>query len=136
MIVLIEKKDWMEPEDIFEGTITFFIKDHEYRAFSFGYDYKEGSNINVDFVQLEEDLSWEDIFNNNINREKRLNLTGEWSYDGYGEIISINPVIADFGDIILDLGDWSNDRRIIGEYIFWKIIRLSIYPIGKEMDIK
>ncbi len=135
MEVLIEEIIWSEPIDIFEGTINFSIEGVKYSASSFGYDYKVGSKLEVEFDHISDETTWEERFNNNFEKKKCLIKTGNWSYDGYGQIISINPVVANFGQIELELGDWTNDKRVIGEYIFWKILRLDICPKGKELDI-
>ena len=136
MEVLIEEICWTEPIDIYEGTITFSIEGTRYDAFSFGYDYEVGSLVDVEFSHISGDNPWEEIFNNNPRENMCLVKINGWSYNGYGKIVSINPVIANFGHISLDLGDWTNDVRVIGEYIYWKILRLDIHPINNGTDLK
>jgi hypothetical protein len=58
-----------------------------------------------------------------------MRFLSEWSYYGYGEIKLIDPITADFGDIQLELGNWTNDRKVVGEYIYWTIERLDIRKI-------
>ena len=128
MNVKIEKVNWYLSKEIREGTVTFSIDGKNYKAFSCHFDYKVGSNMDVEFDHLEEGFSWEDVFQGNPHKKKCLISTGEWSYDAFGQIISINPVKADFGPIILALGEWTHDERVVGEYIHWKISRLDISP--------
>ena len=71
------------------------------------------------------------IFTENKEIELRIEKSknSEWSYYGYGKIKSVDPVTADFGDIQLELGNWTNDPKVIGEYIYWAIARLDISKI-------
>jgi hypothetical protein len=86
-------------------------------------------NIEVEISCLElGDLCWEDIFNGNKDKQKKLVKSNrDWSYEGYGQIISINPIVVDFGDLELELGEWTHDERVVGEYIYWKIDRLDLF---------
>ena len=72
------------------------------------------------------DLNIEAIFSGNVLKEKKVIKGKNWDYEGYGQILSISPVIIDFGDFELNVGNWINDHRVIGEYVFWKIERLDI----------
>ncbi len=73
-----------------------------------------------------EEYSWEQMFSGNLRQEKKLVRTGDWSYEAYGQIVSIKPVIADFGLFKLELGDFTNDQRCIGEWIVERIDRLDL----------
>lgn len=117
--------------DEYEGTVQFEINGNDYKAFFYGEEYESGQNIEVEFDHLESPLKWDAIFNENKENELRLEKSkdSEWSYYGYGKIKSIDPVIADFGDIQLELGNWTNDPKVIGEYIYWTIDRLDISNI-------
>ncbi|MBN2143482.1 MAG: hypothetical protein JW774_02555 [Candidatus Aureabacteria bacterium] len=127
MKVLIKKVDWYLSEEIKEGTVTFQIGNHDYHAFSILDDYPVGEQVEVEFdhLSLTHD-PWNNTFDKNPQKKKCLINTKDWSYDGYGRIISVNPIRADFGDIVLDLGKWSHDKRLIGEYIYWPISELSV----------
>ena len=69
---------------------------------------------------------WERTFGGNPERVKRLVRTGDWSYEGYGQVVSIRPVVVDFGVLRLEVGDWTNDSRCVGEYVFVPIARLDL----------
>ena len=114
--------------DKYEGTAHFKINGNDYYAFFYGEDYEFGKDYKVEFDHLEIPLEWDSIFNENKRNERKLVKidNSEWSYDGYGIIKSINPIIADFGDIQLNIGNWTNDSNVIGEFIYWKIDRLDI----------
>ena len=72
------------------------------------------------------DLSWEEIFQGNPTKEKKLVLLSGWSYLGYGEIVSINPTSVDFGIFTLEAGPRTNDARCIGEFVKLHIDRLDL----------
>jgi hypothetical protein len=85
-------------------------------------DYGEPvfSNLTV------EGYSWEVMFSGNPGREKKLvNLQG-WAYEGFGQIVSIKPVVVDFGPFCLELGDFTNDERCVGEWIVERIGRIDL----------
>ncbi len=129
MKVKIENIDWFLSEELKEGTVTFSIRGTEYKAFSQGFEFPVGDFMDVVFSHIAAGPgSWEELFSKNGKRERKLVPTDEWSYEGYGEIVSIEPIQADFGGIVLELGEWSHDERIIGEFIYWKISRLDIFP--------
>ena len=88
-------------------------------------EYLEISEPEFSYLSLE-GLSWELMFGGNPNQEKKLVRTGDWSYEAYGQIISINPVFADFGLFTLELGNFTNDDRCVGEWIVEKIDRLEL----------
>ena len=114
--------------DKYEGTVSFLINRNEYKAFFYGEEYKQGELTTVEFDHLEYPLEWDAIFKENKDNELRIEKeeNSDWSFCCYGKIISINPVIADFGDISLELGNWTHDPKVIGEFIYWKIERLDI----------
>ena len=98
-----------------------------YEAFFWGKSYNEGEKVLVELDHLSLPLDWEKTFSLNALKEKKLEkLNGEGEYAGYGEIEQVAPIIANFGDIKLNLGNWSNDNRIIGEFIYWRIRRLEV----------
>jgi len=127
MKVLVKKVNWHLSKDIKEGTVSFQIGKNSYKADSIFDDYPLDQSVDVEFSHFSDiDDPWQKAFDNNPEKKKCLVNTKDCSYDGFAQIISIHPIKADFGDIILDLGNWSNDERIVGEYIFWPIARLSI----------
>ena len=117
--------------DKYEGTVHFEINGNDYKAFFYGEEYEPGQNIEVELGHLEIPLEWNVIFTENKGKELRFEKmqNSEWSYYGYGRIKSIGPITADFGDIKLELGDWTNDPKVVGEYIYWTIDRLDISKI-------
>ncbi len=114
--------------DRFEGVVHFETQSGKsYDAYFWGADFTIGDERIIELAELSSGFSWEATFSLNAKREKKLkkgSKSGE--YVGYGQIEGINPVIANFGDFKLNLGDWTNDKRIIGEYIYWPISRLEV----------
>ena len=122
----------IDKTDEYEGTVQFAIHGNEYKAFFYGEDFLSGESVKVEFDQLDYPLEWDVIFNENKNKEFRFEKAedSDCSYYGYGKITAINPVTADFGDIQLGIGNWTNDPKVIGEFIYWKIERLDISKVN------
>jgi hypothetical protein len=118
----------VDPSDEFEGAVQFEVNGQCYDAFYWGDFFLAGKTVEVLLTQLEYPLRWETTFGENKHREVRMDKSNDkrWMYHCYGVVKSIKPVIADFGDFQLDLGDWSNDERIVGEYIYWRVDRLDL----------
>jgi hypothetical protein len=127
MIHHVEIKS-IDKMNLYEGIVKFAIQENEYKAFFYRDEFKQGEITKVEFDHLEYPLEWDVIFSENKNKELRIEKVNnsEWIYYCYGKITAIEPVIADFGDIRLELGNWTNDPYVIGEYIYWKIERLDI----------
>ena len=107
----------------------FRLNGKEYGAMddftAFPPDSVDWSSPEFSILRLTEQ-SWESMFRGNPERRKGLIPTGHWSYDGYGEIISVRPVVVDFGDFKFDIGDFTSDQRCIGEFIHVIVDRLEI----------
>lgn len=130
MTTEIIRTDWFLGTDPPEGTVTFKGKNGGLiGAFSYGHDFPVGKEIEVDLTSLNGDIEFETIFSGNPNKEKKLVKVSDWEYEGYGQITGINPVTIDFGDFELEAGEWVNDNRVIGEFIYWKIERLDIWKL-------
>ncbi|CAD5255109.1 MULTISPECIES: hypothetical protein [unclassified Imperialibacter] len=114
--------------DNHEGTVTFEVNGRQYDAFYSEDKFKLREKINVTLTHLDYPLKWDVIFGGNKGREIRIEKSnqGEWTYHCYGTIKSVNPIIGDFGDFQFNLGDWTSDEKVIGEYIFWTIDRLEL----------
>ena len=123
----IIKTDWFLDKDNFEGTVSFTGKKGGIiQAFSYGTEFNTGQKIELDLYSINAELEWSTMFSENSEKEIKVEWKGGWAYEAYGKIININPVLIDFGEFELNTGNWTNDNKIIGEYIFWKIERLDI----------
>lgn len=126
----IIKTDWSLDERNYEGSVLFKGKQgYLIHAFSFGLNYEIGEEIDLkeDLNALHSEIDLDVVFSNNPNKELKINHIKNWEYECYGRILQINPVIVDFGEFILETGNWTNDNRAIGEHIYWKIDRLELY---------
>ncbi|WP_299821341.1 hypothetical protein [uncultured Pontibacter sp.] len=114
--------------DEHEGTVKFRTESgNTYEAFLWGNTFEVGEKRKIELSHLNLHFDWEVTFSLNSSKEKRLEkLTKDWGYIGYGQIEQVNPVIACFGDIWLDLGNWTRDEKVIGEFIYWRIERLEV----------
>ena len=127
MLVKIENTNWFLDKEIQEGTVSFSINSRKYDAFSCLQEFEIGKNVEVFFGCLITGQKWRDVFNKNLNSKKELIKTGKsWSYDGYGEIVSINPIMVDYGDFSLEHGNWTHDEKVVGQFVYIKISRLDI----------
>jgi hypothetical protein len=117
--------------DLYEGTVTFeTITGKNFDAFFWGQTFKEDDTYLIKFSSLDYNLKWEIIFSENKSQSKSLEKeNGYCSYQAYGQILSINPVVVDFGYIKMEIGNWTNDNRVIGDYIYWKIDRLDVSEV-------
>ena len=117
--------------DIFEGVVTFTTNTlKEISACFWGYKFKKEDVVTIQFYSVGRQHEWEVTFSKNKEEKLELVQSNETTaYDAYGKIISINPVIADFGDLKLNIGNWTNDDKVIGEFIYWKIHRLEAKKI-------
>lgn len=126
----ILQTDWFLNQDSYEGTVTFEGKNGDsVRAFSHGTEFIVGAEIDVEIESLFDDVSWDVTFSGNSNKEIKLVRKGDWSYEAYGKVLSINPVVIDFGEFELNTGNWTNDSKVVGEFVYWKIERLDILKI-------
>ena len=127
MITKITNIDWFLNKENYEGTVSFIGKNGGIiQAFSYGTEFNIGEKIKLELDSMSAELEWEIIFSENREKEIKLEQKGDWKYEAYGKILSINPVIVDFGEFELDTGNWTNDKKVIGQYIYWKIDRLDI----------
>jgi hypothetical protein len=78
---------------------------------------------------MERSISFEAMYSQNKNQEKKLvqNKDNSWAYEVYAQVKSIKPFMIDCGDFDLEIFSHSSDERLIGEYIYYPILRLDIY---------
>lgn len=135
MRVKINAVDWSLSTEIHEGTVQIEINGNQYYVSSIHEDYQAGEYADVEFSAIEAAHEWEERFGKNTDNRKCLTRLDGWSYAGYGVVVSINPVVADFGDIRLDLGNWTNDKKIIGEDIYWPILELRMHKMTQQESL-
>ncbi|TXE11287.1 hypothetical protein [Algoriphagus aquimarinus] len=123
----------IEKADKFEGIVTFRnYRGHYIYANFWGIDLEIGQEYIVEFFALEYSLEWETVFSENKSKECKFEQAeNKTAYNCYGIIESINPTIVDFGDFKLSIGEFSNDQKVINDYIYWKIFRLDVSKILK-----
>lgn len=94
------------------------------------------------FDQGEEYIEIQDLISQNKNKEKHLQNIINTTYYAYGEIISVDPVVCDVGDLIIDVPTDSSDTSLIGKFIgfaiqnlaAWEIIEYKPTHFDKAMD--
>ena len=91
---------------------------------------KVGEAFEFEFSNmLDEDETWESIFQGNPEKKKCLEHIQGWRYRAYGEIISIDPIKVDCGVLIEEDVVNTHDPKVVGEYIAFTISRLGGYAI-------
>ncbi|MEQ3702806.1 hypothetical protein [Thalassolituus sp.] len=91
---------------------------------------KVGEAFEFEFSSmLDEDESWESIFQGNPEKKKCLEQIEGWKYRAFGEIISINPVKVDCGVLVEEDVIYSHDSNVVGEFVAFTISRLGGYAI-------
>ena len=118
----------LELTDRYEGIVSFLTKSgHIFQAFFWGDSFSVGEERLINLEHLSLNFDWITAFKENSTYEMKLEKgLDQCEYFGYGQVIQIRPVIADFGDFKLNLGDWANDERVISEFIYWRIDQLRI----------
>lgn len=76
---------------------------------------------------LDEDESWESVFQSNPEKKKCIEQIKGWRYRAFGEIVSINPVRVDCGVLVEEDVIHTSDPKVIGEYVGFTISRLGGY---------
>jgi hypothetical protein len=71
-------------------------------------------------------MSWEQAAQANRARRKRLEPLRGWTYAGYGRVVSVMPVVIDFGLISMEDPNWTTDESLVGCYVKVAIDRLEI----------
>ena len=71
----------------------------------------------------------------NPRLRKGLDHLRSWAYTGYGQVISIMPVMIDFGLVTMEDPNWATDESLIGRYVKVAIDRLEIEPGDEESEL-
>jgi len=75
-----------------------------------------------------EKVSWDQAAGENPSKKKMLDPVGRWSYVGYGQVVSIMPVVIDFGLLRMEDANWTSDESLVGQFVKVPIDRLEIAP--------
>ncbi|MGH7494147.1 MAG: hypothetical protein ACREOO_17370 [bacterium] len=111
--IFINRIEWLDYETK-EALVHFTLGLHSYSAFSHPCTFEENEYYDVEFDFLEEEVSVEIRLTNNQQGEKKLVIRKNslWSYDCYGQITNVNPLIVNCGDIEFELFDHVRDEKL------------------------
>lgn len=127
-IVEVKQVNWLDKENA-EAEIIFEIKGREFCAFCHPCDFSEGEIAEVYFSFIEDELP-ESAFWDKNNKEMKKEIVqskdDKWRYYCYGQLKNIHPVFIDCGVITLSFGDWINDERTVGSYVYFVMARFDI----------
>jgi len=73
-----------------------------------------------------EGFSWAEAIRGNPARRRTLEPLGRWSYVGYGRVMSIMPVVIDFGLVVMEDANWTTDEKLVDRFVRVAIDRLEI----------
>ncbi len=91
---------------------------------------------NVRFTYVtDEPVAWDVAARCNPARRRNIDNVRDWSYVGFGRVLSVMPVEIDFGILTMEDPNWSTDESLVGKYVRISIDRLEIVPaIEDELD--
>lgn len=129
--VYIKQIDWLDKENP-EAEILFEINGKQFWAFCHPCDFWEGEITEAFFNFIEDDMSESAFWDENKDRKKEIisSEKNRCEYYCYGELKSIHPVVVDCGTFSLSFGDWINDEKMIGSYVYFVMSRFDISKWG------
>jgi hypothetical protein len=89
-------------------------------------------NVRFSYV-TDLNASWADSVRANPGARKRLERVRGWSYLGGGQVVSVMPVVIDFGLLQMPDPRWSTDESLIGRHVEVHIDRLELRA-GREPE--
>jgi hypothetical protein len=131
IIVSIKNISWIDKESS-EAEVLFQISGKQFWAFCHPCDFNDGEMAEVSFSFIEEEISENAFWTENKEQKREIIALEDdkWRYYCYGLLKSIHPTIIDCGAINLSFGDWINDERVVGSYVYFVISRLDISRIN------
>lgn len=100
----------------YDGVVHFRIAANEYEADALGIeDFRGviGRTLEVELHANVDGPRWDDDFRANDARERRIVRTGASTYEAFGIVRSIEPITVDCGDLVLSMGKWTHDERVV-----------------------
>lgn len=133
IIAKIKEIEWID-KDTLEAEVLFEINNNEYWAFSHPCEFQKNKTYQLDFDFLEDGVEENIFWSENRFNDKGLikDTKDRLRYYCYGQIISIDPIQIDLGDIQLDYGSIYNYKSVVGKYVYFVISRLDLILI-KEL---
>lgn len=127
--VKIKKVDWIDKGNP-EAEVLFEVNGIELWAFCHPCDFTEDEIADVCFNIVDEKII-ESIFWDENKEKKKIVPAKNYrcQYYCYGQLIGIHPVKIDCGRVVFDYGDWINDERAIGSFVYFVIARLDVSRI-------
>ena len=80
----------------------------------------------------DEPVAWERATRANPGKKRVLSPVRRWSYMGYGRVVSVAPVVIDFGLLRMEDANWTTDESLIGRFVRVPVDRLEIAPAAVE----
>ena len=130
IIVEIKRINWLDKDGL-EAEVLFEVQGENFWAFCQPCDFIEGETAVANLGFIEEQILEASFWGENKEHKKEMipSTTDRWSYYCYGQIKNIHPAVVDCGTFNFSFGDWLNDERTIGCYVYFVIARLDIGKI-------
>ncbi|MEI9920917.1 MAG: hypothetical protein WDO14_19300 [Bacteroidota bacterium] len=128
--VNIKQISWLDREGL-EAEVLCEVNEAQLWAFCHPCSFRRGETANVYFDFVQEKISEAAFWNENKESRRVMvpSQSTKWRYYCYAQIKSIHPVVVDCGSITLSFGDWINDERVVGSYIYFVVSRLDVSKI-------
>ena len=103
--IFIKKIEWLDDE----ADVTFVTANHEYNAFCHPCHLIEGqvNEVEISYLCLDNETPIDIFLDKNLQQDKKIvkSKDGFWSYEAYGQIKQLKPMVLDCGDILLEVND-------------------------------
>lgn len=76
----------------------------------------------------EEAIPWPQAVRGNPSRRRQLEHVRGWSYVGFGRVLSVMPVVIDYGLVTMEDPNWTTDETLVGSFVRVQIDRLELVP--------
>ena len=79
--------------------------------------------------------SMDEMLAGNTKRYVGIEPQREWSYVGYGRIVSIMPTEINFGPLTMEDAHWTSDDAMVGKFVCVPIDRLEVEWAPPEEEL-
>jgi hypothetical protein len=120
---------WREP--VSRQSIVEFVgpSGRRFRCFSDGYEFIPGEELSaIRFGYLARTTGDNDAFKGNPEKEKVVEMVGEWDAEVAGQIVSLDrdTAMIDAGDLMLPVTHLTRDPASVGSWVRLQVSRLEV----------
>ena len=125
--VSVHQIKWIDRQSS-EADVLFELEGNLLRAFCHPCEFRDGETADAYLSIIAEEISDRAFWDENWEHKRGIVPAKEerWRYYCFGQIIRLHPLLIDCGILTLPYGDWLNDERVIGCYVYLVVSRLDI----------